>query len=72
MNDSSTHDNFLIYFRYNNHGTIDKTLVQLKNTLNKEDKNQYVLPFLNRIARFVKNLHLTPQVLLQKPGKMID
>ena len=37
--------------------------------MNKEDRNQYVLPFPNWLARFVKNLHLTPQGLLQKPGK---
>ena len=37
--------------------------------MNKEDRNQYVLPFPNWIVRSVKNLHLTPQGLLQKPGK---
>ena len=40
--------------------------------MNKEDRNRYVLLFPNWIARFVKNLHLTPQGSLQKPGKGID
>ena len=38
MNDSSTHDNYLTYLRYNNHGTIDKNLVKAKKTLNEEVK----------------------------------
>ena len=69
MNDSSTHKNCLTYFRYKNHGTIAKTIYQVKKTMNKEDRNQYVLPFPYWIARLVKILHLTPQFLLQKPGK---
>ena len=40
--------------------------------MNKEDRNQYVLPLPNWIARFVKNLQLTPQGLLQKPKKTMD
>ena len=66
MNDSSTHENVLIYFRYKNYDTIAKHIDQVKKNMNKEDRNQYVLPFPNLIARFVKNLHLTPQGLLQK------
>ena len=69
MNDSSTHDNFLTYFRYKSHGIIAKNITQVKKTMNKEDRNQYGLPFSNWIARFVKNLHLIFQGLLQKPGK---
>ena len=72
MNDSSTHDNCLTYFRYKSHGTIAKNTTQVKKTMNKEDRNQYGLPFSNWIARFVKNLHLIFQGLLQKPGKTID
>ena len=50
MNDSSTHENFLTYFRYKNHGTIDKNIDQVKKTTNKEDRDQYVLPFPNWLA----------------------
>ena len=38
----------------------------------KEDRNKYILPFQNWIARFVKTLHLTPQNLFQKQGTTID
>ena len=36
---------------------------------NKEDKNQYLIPILNWLARFIPNLHITPQGLLIKKGK---
>ena len=72
MNDSSTHENILTYFRYKNHDTIAKHIDQVKQNMNKEDRNQYVLPFPNFISRFVKNLHLTPQGLLQKLVKTTD
>ena len=38
-------------------------------TINKEDRNQYLLPFPNWLARFFENIHLTPQGLLSKLGK---
>jgi len=37
--------------------------------MNKEDCNQFLLPLPSWIARFIRNLHLTPQGLLTKPGK---
>ena len=37
--------------------------------MNKEDRNQFLLPVPSWIARFIPNLHLTPQGLLSKPGK---
>ena len=55
--------------RYGNHTTVKKNLDQVLKTLNKEDRNQYLLPFPNWLARFFKNLHLTPQGLLSKLGK---
>ena len=38
-------------------------------TRNKEDRNQYLLPFPNWLARFFKNIRLIPQGLLSKQGK---
>ena len=69
MNTSSTHSNFLEFMRYDNYTTFKKNLDQVLKTLNKEDMNQYLLPFPNWLARFFKHLHLTPQGLLFKPGK---
>ena len=37
--------------------------------INTEDIHQYLLSFPNWLARFVENLHLTPQGLLSKAGK---
>ena len=68
MNGSSTHDNFLTFFRYNNHGIIDKNLVQVKKNLNKKiEINMFSFSKLD--SRFIKKLHLTSQGLLQEPGK---
>ena len=55
MNHSSTHENFLTNFRYKIHGTVATNIDQVKNTMNKKNRNQYVLPFPNWISRFVKN-----------------
>ena len=69
MTAESTHQNFLKFFRYGNHTSIQQSLDKVIKTLNKEDRNQYLLPFPNWIARFISNLHLTPQGLLSKTGK---
>ena len=61
--------NFLDYWRYGNHSTMDTEITNLKKVLNKEDKHKYMfsLPFWT--TRFIPNLHLSPQGLIQKPGK---
>ena len=38
-------------------------------TINKENMNQYLLPFTNWLLRFIPRFHLTPQGLLYKQGK---
>ena len=57
---SSSHVHFLEIKIYGNHTTIKKNLDQVVKTLNKEDRNQYLLPFSNWLAHFFKNSHLTP------------
>jgi len=37
--------------------------------MNKEDRNQFLIPLPSWITRFIKHLHLTSQGLLTKPGK---
>ena len=69
MTVESSHQNFLKYFRYGNHTSIKLSLDKVIKTLNKENRNQYLLPFPNWLARFIPNLHLTPQGLLSKPNK---
>ena len=72
MNTSSTHKNFLDFFRYGNHSTIDNNIEKTLKTMNKEDRNQYLISLPNWLARFIPHLHVTPQGLLIKDGKMID
>ena len=47
MNASSSHSNFLEFMKYGNHTTVKKKFDQVQKTLNKEDKDQYLLPFPN-------------------------
>ena len=37
--------------------------------MNKEGRNQFLIPLPSWMTRFIKHLHLTPQGLLTKPGK---
>ena len=69
MNACSSHEHFLKFFQYGNHVTIKSNPTNVRTTLNKEDRNQYLLPFPNWLARFCKNMPLTPQGLLSKLGK---
>ena len=45
MTAESTHQNFLKFFRYGNHTSIQQSLDKVMKNLNKEDRNQYLLPF---------------------------
>ena len=67
MTAASTHVNFLKFFRYGNHTSTTHNLPQVLKTLNKEDRNQYLLTFPNWLARFMKHIHVTPQGLISKP-----
>ena len=69
LNASSSHQNFLEFFRYGNHSSILKNTEKTSKAMNKEDRNQFVITLPSWITRFIKNLHLTPQGLLTKPGK---
>ena len=72
MNASSTHENFMNFFRYGNHSSIDKDVEKTTKAMNKEDRNQYLIPLPSWLTRFIYNLHVTPQGLLVKKGKTID
>ena len=69
MNASSTHKKNLDFYRYGNHSTILKNVQKTNLAMNKEDRNQFLIPLPLWLARFISNLHLTPQGLLSKPGK---
>ena len=53
MNSKFTHENFRIFFKYENHSSIDKDLDKTQKALNKEDRNQYALfsKLVNQICK---------------------
>ena len=59
MNASSTRNDFLDFFRYENHTSIDHNVTKTLNTMRKEDRNQYVIPIPSWLSRFIKHLHVT-------------
>lgn len=65
----SSFDNFSNYFQYGNHKSISKDLTKVKKTMNKEERNNFVLPLPNWTARFIPNAFFTPNGLVTKPGK---
>ena len=60
----SSLDNFLDYWRYGNHQSIDKNHTKIEKVMNKEDKHKYLLPFPCWLARFIPDIHVTPQGLV--------
>ena len=65
----TSRENALLYLRRRNGPTIDRKLDQVRKTMNKEDKNNFVIPLPHWLARFLPHLFLTPQHILEKPGK---
>ena len=61
--------NVLLHWRLQNHPSIDKKLPQVLSTMNKEDRNNYIIPLPHWIARFTPHLFFTPQHILEKAGK---
>ena len=61
--------NFLEYWRYGNHSTMDIEKHELNKVLNKEDKHKYMFSLPIWTVRFIPNLHLSHQGLIQKKGK---
>ena len=62
MNAPSTHENFMDFFRYGNRPSIDKDAEKTKKAMNKEDRNQSLIPLPSWLTKFIYNLHVTPQV----------
>lgn len=62
-------ENVLDYWRRGNNPSIARHLSQTAKTMNKEDKNNYVIPLHGHLFRYVPHLMLTPQHMLIKNGK---
>jgi hypothetical protein len=69
LNASTSRENALLYWRKGNHPSIRAKLHQVMTTMNKEEKNNYVLHVPHWLWRFVPHCFITPQHILEKPGK---
>ena len=69
INGHSPRNNFLNYLHYGNHKSITMNTPLVSKALNKEDKHNFVMHFPAWIARFIYNLHLSPEGILVKPNK---
>ncbi|KAL3803843.1 hypothetical protein HJC23_004005 [Cyclotella cryptica] len=69
FNASTTRDNALLYWRKGNHPSIRAKLGQVMATMNKEERNNYVVYVPHWLWRFVPHCFITPQHILEKPGK---
>lgn len=65
----SSNENYMDYLKYGNHKSILKDPAKVVKTMNKEDRNCYVIPMPCWLARFIPNAFFTPNGLLCKPGK---
>ena len=51
-----------------NHVSINKNTDKVLKAINKDEKNNDIIPFPKILTRFIPDLHLIPQGLLIKPG----
>ncbi|KAL7535992.1 hypothetical protein ACHAWF_006478, partial [Thalassiosira exigua] len=61
----------MIHWQEGNHSSIKKYLVQMLNTMAKEHRNRFNIPLPSYIAWYLPHLFLTPQHVLDKPGKAL-
>ena len=54
---------------YRNYVSIDKNTDKVLKAKNKDEKNNYIIPFPKILTRFIHDPNLTPQSLLIKPRK---
>lgn len=65
----TSRENALLYLQMRNGPTIATKLDQVSKTMNKEDKNNFIIPLPHWLASVVPHLFFTPQHCLVKPGK---
>ena len=64
----TSRENAMLYWRSGNNPSIQKKLSAVMKTMNKEERNNFVIPLPSRLARFVPHLFFTPQHNLVKAG----
>lgn len=69
MNAESTRENSVKYWRAGNNPSIAKHLPAVMKTMNKEERNKFVIPLPMWMWRFIPHLHFTPHHYLLKNDK---
>ena len=69
MNADISRTNALQYWRAGNNPSIDQNLGDVLKTMNKEERNNFVIPLSSWLWRFVPHLFITPNHYLVLPGK---
>ena len=69
MNAESSRVNAMKYFRGGNNPSIAKKLDQVMKTMNKEERNNFVIALPCWLWRFLPHIFFTPQHILEKLGK---
>ena len=57
----STNDNFMAYYRYGNHKSVDTNKAEFRKTMVKDSKRGNTLLLDQNLIPFIPHLHLTPQ-----------
>ena len=65
----TTRANAMLHLERGNHPSISQKLKQVQKTMNKEERNNFVIPFPNWMARFTLDIFFTPQHILEKLNK---
>ena len=66
LNALTSSDNALLYWRNPNHPSICAKIEQVMTTMNKEEKNNYVIHVPHWLWRFVPHCFVTPQHILEE------
>jgi hypothetical protein len=69
LNASTYCDKALLYWRKGNHPSNRAKIDQVMTTMNKEEKNNYVIHVPHWLWQFVPHCFITPQHILERPGK---
>ena len=65
----TTRENAMLHLQRGNHPSVALKHEQVMKTMNKEERNNFVIAFPNWMARFALDLFFTPQHILVKPNK---
>ena len=65
----SSRKNALTYWRGGNNPSVKRKLDQVMHTMNKEERNNFVIPLPGWLWRFIPRIFYTPQHILESENK---